>query len=99
FRWAAGVMTDLGTPNGDNVTRAMSVSNDGTALAGNSNSGSFRWATGTGFQVFPGAGYGISGDGTEVVGWAFQNGGSHAYRWTVSGGMQDLGVLPGGPLS
>jgi probable HAF family extracellular repeat protein len=36
--------------------------------------------------------YGVSANGAVVVGGA----GVRAFRWTASGGMQDLGTLPGG---
>jgi probable HAF family extracellular repeat protein len=39
----------------------------------------------------------VSADGSVVVGWATNAAGQdRAFRWTVSGGMQDLGTLPGG---
>ncbi|GBD01341.1 hypothetical protein HRbin18_01062 [bacterium HR18] len=39
---------------------------------------------------------GVSADGSVVVGWAQSaNGLTHAFRWTQSGGMQDLGTLGG----
>jgi probable HAF family extracellular repeat protein len=41
--------------------------------------------------------YGVSADGAVVVGWAYNAAGQRrAFRWTVDGGMQDLGTLPGG---
>jgi len=40
---------------------------------------------------------GVSADGAVVVGWAYNASGLfRAFRWTVAGGMQDLGTLPGG---
>lgn len=99
FRWTGGVTTDLGNASGDFVTRAMGVSADGTVLAGQGNTGWFRWTQAGGFVVQSGAAYGISASGGVVVGGSFLGGGSHAFRWTQATGMQDLGVLPGGPLS
>jgi probable HAF family extracellular repeat protein len=43
---------------------------------------------------------GVSADGAVVVGWARNVAGrERAFRWTASGGMQDLGTLPGGCCS
>ena len=40
--------------------------------------------------------YGVSADGAVVVGWAHNAAGQErAFRWTASGGMQDLGHLGG----
>jgi probable HAF family extracellular repeat protein len=39
--------------------------------------------------------YGVSADGSVVVGVADNaSGDDRAFRWTASGGMQDLGTLP-----
>jgi probable HAF family extracellular repeat protein len=40
----------------------------------------------------------VSANGV-VVGWAGSAAGRRAFRWTASGGMQDLGTLPGGSYS
>jgi probable HAF family extracellular repeat protein len=50
--------------------------------------------------TLPGGGmskaYAVSADGAVVVGWAENAAGQRrAFRWTASGGMQDLGTLPG----
>jgi probable HAF family extracellular repeat protein len=40
--------------------------------------------------------YGVSADGSVVVGWAWNAAGDgRAFRWTASGGMEDLGTLGG----
>jgi probable extracellular repeat, HAF family len=44
--------------------------------------------------------YGVSADGSVVVGYAQNAAGQwSAFRWTEAGGMQDLGTLPGGCCS
>jgi probable HAF family extracellular repeat protein len=39
--------------------------------------------------------YGVSADGSVVVGYGCNAAGRRAFRWTASGGMQDLGTLGG----
>jgi probable HAF family extracellular repeat protein len=70
----------------------------------------FRWTAGGGMQslgVLPNApaqtsrAYGISADGSAVVGWSSSPNGDYnyqaeAFRWTATTGMQGLGDLPGG---
>jgi probable HAF family extracellular repeat protein len=70
----------------------------------------FRWTASGGMQplgALPGApsqtsrAYGVSADGSVVVGWSSSPNGTYnyraeAFRWTASDGMQGLGDLPGG---
>ncbi len=70
----------------------------------------FRWTSAGGFQNlgavetdFPSSANAVTGDGAVVVGMSgvsvtvgnSSTNGSRAFRWTQSGGMQDLGALPG----
>src|SRR4030081_3424315 len=59
--------------------------------------------TGLGFLPGPGfsLGYGVSGDGSVVVGESGNNypGPFTAFRWTGAGGMVSLGTLPDEPSS
>jgi probable HAF family extracellular repeat protein len=43
--------------------------------------------------------YGVSGDGSTVVGASNSPAGDQAFRWTSATGMQGLGYLPGGSTS
>jgi probable HAF family extracellular repeat protein len=69
----------------------------------------FRWTENDGMQdlgTLPGGddslAYGVSANGAVVVGWTYyyvdpysEEGYERAFRWTASGGMQDLGTLGG----
>jgi probable HAF family extracellular repeat protein len=63
----------------------------------------FRWTAARGMQnlgTLPGssksAAYGVSADGSVVVGKAWNDAGkARAFRWTVARGMRDLGTLGG----
>ncbi len=64
-------------------------------LAGSAGAASFQ-----GLGALPGgsssAAYGISSDGSTVVGDSSSSGGRQAFRWTIGGGMEGLGQLPDG---
>lgn len=97
------------TPGGTNSS-VSGVSGDGTVVAATidpfGNSSAHRW-TNAGFTdlgSLPGSApayatsvEGVSRDGTALIGGTFYTDDTaRAYRWTTSGGMQDLGLLDGG---
>ena len=99
FRWTVdGGMVGLGDlPGGGVNSAALGVSAQGDVIVGlGSTPGehSFRWTADGGMvDIAPsGAAWGLSDDGSVVVGIS----GSQAYRWTESTGPIGLGDLPGG---
>src|ERR1043165_2198335 len=103
FRWTlSGGLQDLGIPLGSPWSAGNSISADGSATAGNLGVRGFRWTSG-GIQnlgTLPSGtvsiSYGVSGNGSIVVGYS-NNGTTYlATRWTAAGGMTDIGTLPGG---
>lgn len=99
-------------PGGVFESLAYAVSDDGTIVVGNSNTGeeaseAFRWTEPEGMiglGDFPGGFFrsravGVSADGSVVVGRGSADDSIvKAYRWTISEGMVALGDLPGGNM-
>ncbi|MCF7955097.1 MAG: PEP-CTERM sorting domain-containing protein [Phycisphaerae bacterium] len=92
---------------GNTDSHAQSVSADGSVITGYAiNAGhsfeAFRWTSGegmvglSGLSYSAGAGYGISGDGSNIVGYSLSTSGEEAFLWTSGGNMIGLGDLPGG---
>jgi len=101
-------------------SQGLAISSDGSTVAGRTTSPNssnapfeaFRWTESTGMVgigdlpdagFFSGA-YGISGDGSVIVGAGHSlasgsNTVGEAFRWTQGGGMVGLGDLPGGVFS
>jgi len=93
-------------PGGD----VVAVSDDGTVLAGNFFDGTVgatvagRWTQATGWQSIGWLGvcgsystaYDISGDGSTIVGFAWNGCSGRGFRWTEATGMQELMNLAGG---
>jgi probable HAF family extracellular repeat protein len=98
FRWTS--MDGIGPL--DVTAGAFAVSGDGSVIVGGDNA--YRWTEATGQVVLgdlPGGltssvAYGVSTDGSVVVGKGTSEFGSEAFRWTQAGGMVGLGDLPGG---
>ncbi len=102
FRWASGAgMQALGSLDGGLETGAYAVNKKGLA-AGRSDVHAVRWTQGDkvrdlgtlGEATFD-VGLGINRNG-HVVGYSSTIQGLRAFYWTNSGGMCDLGDLPGG---
>ncbi len=90
----------------------VNVNQDGSAIVGNMFGGVFLWTSTAGMQnlgLLPGrngaVAADVNSDGTVAVGNSYSWSGStgftfiDAFGWTASGGMQDLGVLPGDGFS
>jgi len=92
----------------ENTKEAQDISADGTVIVGDIDRGdvseAFRWRVDTGvvgLGFLPegdySEGFGVSGDGTVVVGVGDSiNNRTEAFRWTEADGMVGLGDLPGG---
>ena len=110
FRWSSATgMVNLGFLVGNQPslgTGASAVSADGSVIAGSSRGEAFRWTQATGMVgigdlpggLFESNAYGISADGSVVVGQGNTDVGDkgEAFRWTQATGMVGLGDLPGG---
>jgi len=92
FKWDTSSSNVTLLPFGN----ATGVSYDGSFVVGEQ----YRWSESTGTQNLGGLGgtgsaaFGVSADGSVVVGMSDGPDGREAYRWTESGGMQGLGFLP-----
>jgi probable HAF family extracellular repeat protein len=109
FRWTEADGIDrLGGLGSESF--GLGVSPDGVAVVGDSantagQDEAFRWTESDGMiglgtlpgGTFPSLAYGVSADGSVVVGEAHQgpNAGFEGFRWTPSEGMVGLGFLPG----
>lgn len=107
WRWRADTgMVSLGTlPPGSGIRSiGYGVSADGSVVAGhlsdhNGYFEAFRWTEGTGMVnlgdlpggITHGRAFGVSGDGSVVVGFGHDSEDGHAFRWTQGSGMVSLG--------
>ncbi len=101
FRWANGILQDLGTLGGD-LSTALRVSSNGNIVVGYSKNAqgkhrAFRWTIDGVMHDLGTLGGGwseardISANGEVIVGISeTKEGRSHAFLWTPTTGMQDL---------
>ncbi|HEX8876594.1 MAG TPA: hypothetical protein VF777_07585 [Phycisphaerales bacterium] len=109
FSHAAPVIYNLGILPGGTESRGTAVSHDATYVTGSVDVivgqaviyHAFRWSIPSGMvdlgipaSVSFSSGNSMDHAGLGVAG----NGGNKLFRWTVSGGPQNLGLLPGGTL-
>ena len=84
---------------------ATAASAYGTVIVGTSGGRAFRWASGfmNDLGALPGAtqtaATGVSADGRTVTGWSGTGTNRHAFVWTATSGMKDLGIPVGGTYS
>lgn len=108
LRWTRDTgMIDLGalTPTSNSYGNCINAC--GEAIAGETSGRACLWTSATGITTLgpaipdaSTAAYGISGDGSIVVGTRrMVYGPAQAFRWTAQTGMVDLGTLPGGLAS
>ncbi|MCX8086322.1 MAG: autotransporter domain-containing protein [Rhodocyclaceae bacterium] len=102
YKWTeSGGLVTLGIPGN---SAARGVSNNGSVIVGTSygsplrafvwNNGSISYITVDGSDVYGNA---VSSNGSVVVGGVYNSGSNtgYAYRWTSSGGLENLGKLTG----
>ena len=103
IRWDAGTLTTLGTGLGWSYANAVDPS--GSTVVGYQSNGiediAVRWDGLVGSPLpdppqgdFGGEAFGISADGSVIVGRSLQSAGEQAIRWDASGASL-LGMLPG----
>lgn len=98
-------LTLLGTLPGHSSSGATAVSAGGRVVAGWSETTTgelraFRWTSEQGMQelTYPGSSqsiaYGVSADGSTIVGYALMPSSSRILRWRADTGVEDLGTVP-----
>jgi len=107
YRWTAGGVVEV-LPHLNPSLKAdtpWGVSGDGTRVVGGSPDAAFGWTSVDGTVALPTAGcgcfsaaYGISADGSTVVGFGSDGDVNVAYRWTV-GGAEAIPVPAGSEVS
>jgi probable HAF family extracellular repeat protein len=109
FRWTQATgMVSIGTLPGGSSSYAEAITPDGSVIVGTSDlsqgiqtgNRAFRWTSGGGMQNlgwlngWDTNSFGVSADGTTVVGYGGSPTGSRGTRWTAATGQVGIGVLP-----
>jgi probable HAF family extracellular repeat protein len=104
-RWSSGMMANLGGLGGA-YSYPGAISGDGSTIIGISDTKEYRWTQATGMVALtPGDDFttarffGLSHDGSVMVGGGNSTNGFEAFRWTQAGGFVGLGDLPGGAFA
>lgn len=99
FRYADGILSNLGSLSTGANSRAYAVSTDGSVVVGGSANQPFRWSedeggvmVGLGFLpgTTRGQAWGVSGDGNAIVGSYDTPSGTKAFLWRSGEGVEDL---------
>jgi probable HAF family extracellular repeat protein len=98
FRWtqSSGLVLVVG------IQSAMDISADGSVIVGGGSQAA-RWTEAGGGETLgdlpggpiSGFAWGVSADGSVIVGRSYSDAGPEAFRWTQGGGMVGLGIPPG----
>ncbi len=101
---SAPALVDLGLLLDSPFTYMFSLSDDGNAASGHSGGDVSLWTRSAGLEAIDmlpnasfGYGFGLSGDGTTMVGYDLERSGNHrAFRWSATEGVSQLESLPSG---
>ncbi|MBN1488622.1 MAG: PEP-CTERM sorting domain-containing protein [Phycisphaerae bacterium] len=103
YQWSeVGGTTLLGAIPDGHSTFAWGASANGSVIAGSGSTDGFRWTASQGFETYtsqlgqPFWAYGVTGDGTTVVGRTLVGGLEVAATVSAAGSLSVLGDLPGG---
>ncbi len=103
-----GGLHSLGKIPGSSGHAARAASFDGSVIVGQSGQRAFRWTQDTGMvdlgtfaddNLGFASAWGVSDDGSTVVGTAATNSGFDVFRWKVGVGLQNEGYFDGGGIA
>lgn len=104
FRWVypAGPMVPIPLAIGNLGGEGAAINLNGSVIVGTANALAFRWTSSSGAVFFPtlaggtsARAAGVSADGFTTAGQSTSPQGNRAVKWTATGVITNLGVLPG----